>query len=168
MKALVVIDVEKEWNTQESDYFVGDLTKLITKINVLIDECRAKSYKIIFTQHIEEEGEAFRDERAALIEALHVKEEDSIIIKHKASSFYKTTMEASLEGVDEVVVCGILTNLCVRSFVEDAYDRDLEITVIKDCCTTYDEEVQEFTFEDLKATREEVEFVELKEFVKEE
>lgn len=64
-----------------------------------------------------------------------------------------------------MVVAGILTNLWVRSFIHDAYDRDSQITVIKDCCVAFDKDTQDFTFKDLKATREEVELIDLDKFV---
>lgn len=54
---------------------------------------------------------------------------------------------------------------CVRSTIEDAYDRDFEITVIKDCCISFDEEIQNFTLKDLKETREEIRFLYLDEFI---
>lgn len=53
----------------------------------------------------------------------------------------------------------------MRSLVQDAYDRDFDISVIKDCCVAFDEETQEFTFKDLKATREEIQFLNLNEFI---
>ncbi|MFZ5341298.1 MAG: isochorismatase family protein [Patescibacteria group bacterium] len=58
-----------------------------------------------------------------------------------------------------------MTNLCVRSLIQDAYDREFNISVIKDCCKSFDEETQEFTFNDLKTTREEIEFINLNEFL---
>ena len=68
-------------------------------------------------------------------------------------------------GINEIVVAGILTNLCVRSLVQDAYDRDFKITVVKDCCVSFNQVTQDFTFKDLKETREDIEFVNLNEFV---
>jgi ureidoacrylate peracid hydrolase len=88
-----------------------------------------------------------------------------IIVKNKISPFYKTDLDKELEGVKNVVVCGILTNLCVRSFIEGAYDRDLKITVIKDCCAAHTPEKQEQIFADLHDTREEIEFINFEEFV---
>jgi nicotinamidase-related amidase len=70
-----------------------------------------------------------------------------------------------LYGIKRVIVAWILTNLCVRSFIQDAYDREFAITVIKDCCVAHTLETQEFTFYDLAQTREEIEFTDLKEFV---
>jgi len=88
-----------------------------------------------------------------------------LITKNKISPFYKTNLDKVLRGINKIVICGILTNLCVRSLVQDAYDRNFEIKVIKDCCVSFDDETQEFTFKDLKATREEIEFLNLDEFI---
>ena len=65
-----------------------------------------------------------------------------------------------------MVISGILTNLCVRSLAQDAYDRDYKITIIKDCCQAFNQETHEFTLKDLKVTREEIEIVNSKEFIK--
>jgi len=89
-----------------------------------------------------------------------------LITKYKISPFYRTTLQQELTGIKEIVVAGILANLCVRSLVQDAYDRDFAITVIKDCCVSLDQETQDFTFKDLKATREEIAFLDLDEFAK--
>ncbi len=62
-------------------------------------------------------------------------------------------------------MAGILTNLCVRSAVQDAYDRDFEIVVIQDCCKASNIETHRFTIKDLKATRGEIIFLNLKEFI---
>lgn len=168
VKALVVIDMQNEWITEDSDYYVGDISKAIEKTNSLIDTCREQDYKIIFTRHVEEESDnvfAENHKRSALMNNLHREQSDVVITKYRISPFYKTSLENELEGFEEVVVCGILTNLCVRSFIEGAYDRDLDIKVIKDCCVAFDEKTQEFTFGDLKATREEVDFIDLDRFL---
>ncbi len=94
-----------------------------------------------------------------------MQDDDTIIIKNKINPFYNTSLEKELDGIKHVIVCGILTNLCVRSFIQDAYDRDFKITVIKDCCAAHTSELQEFTFYDLAQTREEIDFIDLKGFV---
>ena len=166
-KALLLIDFENEWIDKDSEYYVGDISKVLDKTNDLIDYCRKSNYKIIFTNHIEKDStKAFAPNSASIqiIKNLHF-ENDLLISKYKISPFYETNLEENLRGVDELVVCGILTNLCVRSAVQDAYDRDFNIKVIKDCCVSFDNKTQEFTFSDLKATREEIEFLNLDEFL---
>lgn len=168
-KALILVDFENEWIDQNSDYFVGNISEEIDRTNMLIDFCRKSDYKIIFITHIEKDSKTFfapNSTNTEIIEDLHKQESDLLIKKNKIGSFFKTDLEEHLTGVNEIVVCGILTNLCVRSLVQDAYDRDFKITIIKDCCRAFDNETHEFTLEDLKATREEIDIVNLAQFVK--
>ncbi len=166
-KALILVDFENEWIDKNSDYYAGDISDVVAKTNKLIDKCRKDGYKIIFTTHIEKDSNnafAKNSKKVDIIKSLNKKEGDVLITKYKISPFYKTNLEAELKGIKQIIVAGILTNLCVRSLVQDAYDRDFEITVIKDCCVSLNKETQEFTFKDLKSTREEVSFINLDEF----
>jgi len=168
-KALILVDLEKEWTDKNSDYFVGDISKLIEKTNKLINHCSNNDYKIIFIIHIEKDSnEAFieNSKNVELIDRLNKKDSDIVITKYKISPFFKTNLDKELEGIKEVVISGILSNLCVRSTIQDAYDRNFYIRVIKDCCVSFDDETQDFTFKDLKSTREEIEFLNLDEFIK--
>ena len=168
-KALILVDFENEWTDKSSDYFVGDVSDLIGKTNKLLDFCRKNNYKIIFTTHIEKDSnEAFAEnsKNVEIIDEINKQDSDVLIKKNKISPFYKTNLEKELKGIDEIVICGILTNLCVRSLAQDAYDRDFQITIIKDCCLAFDVETHKFTIKDLKATREEIEFLNLNEFIK--
>ncbi|OWK27011.1 MAG: hypothetical protein US76_01180 [Parcubacteria group bacterium GW2011_GWA2_38_13b] len=167
-KALLIVDWEKEWTDTKSDYFVGDLANATVKINKLIAFCRAGGYKIIFIKHVERGSEdAFveNSKNVEFIDGLNIKKSDTIITKYKISPFFKTNLDAKLKGIKKVVVAGILTNLCVRSTVQDAYDRDFEIVLVKDCCKAFDDETHRFTIKDLKATRDKIEFLNLKEFI---
>ena len=167
-KALLLIDFQNEWIDKNSEYFVGDISDTIKKTNKLIDYCRKQNYKTIFTHHVEPESTkefAPKSSGVELIKSLKKQPKDTLITKNKISPFYKTDLDTELKGVTKVVICGILTNLCVRSAVQDAYDRDLDITVIKDCCVSFDQKTQGFTFKDLKATREEINFINLKPFL---
>jgi len=169
MKALILVDFENEWADKNSDYYAGNIEEIIKKTNKLIDYCRSKGYKIIFTTHIEKDSkDAFapNSKNVEIISLLNKKQTDVLIKKYKISPFYKTGLENELKGIKEIVVAGILTNLCVRSLIQDAYDREFEITVIKDCCASLDKKTQEFTFKDLKVTREEINFLNLREFKK--
>ncbi|MFO7806849.1 MAG: isochorismatase family cysteine hydrolase [Candidatus Moraniibacteriota bacterium] len=167
-KVLILVDFEKEWTDKSSDYFVGDVSELIEKTNKLLDFCRKNNYKIIFTKHVEKDSNeefAPNSENVEIIDEINKQDSDVIVEKNKISPFYQTDLEKHLEGIDEIVICGILTNLCVRSLAQDAYDRNFEITVIKDCCQAFDEETHNFTIKDLKATREEIEFINLNELL---
>ena len=163
--ALVLIDFQQEWTNTQSEYYVGDIQEVIAKVNYLIDHCRTREYKIIWTKHREVASLEHFWPETKIISDLKIHDDDTVIIKNKISPFYNTSLEKELSGIKHVIVCGMLTNLCVRSFIQDAYDRDFKITVVKDCCVAHTEEMQEFTFFDLAQTRDEIDFTELKEFV---
>src|SRR4030067_2823933 len=166
MKVLILVDYENEWIDPKSTYFVGDISQVIKKTNKLIDWARNNKFEFIFTLHEDLDSEkefAPNSNNTQVIATLHTDNSDIIIRKNKISPFYQTDLEGHLHGVQEIVVAGILTNLCVRSLVSDAYDRDYKITVVRDCCVSFNNKVQEFTFEDLKATRPEIEFINLNE-----
>ncbi|MDR0281868.1 MAG: isochorismatase family protein [Candidatus Peribacteria bacterium] len=56
------------------------------------------------------------------------------------------------------------TNLCVRMFVEEAYDRGFNIVLIEDLCQTYNDKLQDFTLDDLNESRPELDIVRLDQF----
>lgn len=167
-KALILVDFQKEWADSSSDYFVWELDSVIEKTNTLINYCRKNDYKIIFTQHIEKNSEsAFApwSTNIEIIDALYYTPDDVVVKKYKISPFFQTTLENELTWIDSIVICGILTNLCVRSLAEGAYDRDYNITIISDCCKAFDEETHDFTLKDIKNTREEIEIETVREFI---
>ncbi len=167
-KALILVDFENEWIDKKSDYYVGDISEVISKTNKLIDFCRKEGYKIIFITHIERDSDSIFAENSnnvKIIKEIHKEDSDLLIKKNKISPFYKTNLEKELKGIDKIVISGILTNLCVRSLAQDAYDRDFKIQIISDCCTAFDKETHDFTLKDLKATREEIEIMNLNDFI---
>ena len=166
--ALILVDFEKEWVDPGSEYFVGDISDLIDRVNTLISFCRKHGCKIIFTTHIEKESEGPFTEASGntdIIEDIAKQDSDILIKKHKISPFYQTDLSKHLEGITGIVTCGILTNLCVRSLVQDAYDRDFEITIVEDCCKAFSDDIHKFTLSDIEDTREEVKVMKLHEFM---
>lgn len=166
-KALILVDLENEWRDKNSAYYIGDLTDLMANTNHLIDYCRKQDYKIILIRHIDKDGKAFAEgsNNTELLPELHLEDSDVTITKYAIGSFYKTNLEKELAGIEDIVVSGILTNLCVRSLVSDVYDREFNITIIEDCCVALDEETHKFTLKDLKSTREEIEIKRLDNFI---
>lgn len=164
MKALLVIDWQKEYIDSSSDYFVNSSLENETKsLNSLIEKFRKENVLIIFVKHNETEGINFLhgSKNAELIDEVEVMDTDVFIEKYQISSFYKTNLEEVLEknNVDELYILGILTNLCVRGAISDAYDRGFDIKVIEDLCISFNSSIQKFTIDDLKETRPEVEFI---------
>jgi nicotinamidase-related amidase len=67
---------------------------------------------------------------------LEVKESDFIVVKHRISPFYSTTLEAILHSnkITDIYIVGCATDLVVSSAARDSHDRDFNTFVISDCC----------------------------------
>jgi ureidoacrylate peracid hydrolase len=168
-KALILVDMENEWADKNSEYYVGNTAELIRNTNKLIDFCREKGCRIIFVRHFEKGSTTIFAEgtsNAEIFPGLHREKQDAVITKHKVSAFYQNTLGNELKEIRHIVICGILTNQCVRMLAEEAYDREFSITIVPDCCMAFDRKTHEFTLKDLKETREEIEIIKLAEFVK--
>lgn len=163
--ALVLVDFQEERTDPDSEYYLWNISPTIQKVNFLIDYCRSREYKIIFTKH--NEPGSIKDFwlNSRLIPEIKYQEWDIVVTKNKISPFYETNLEEILSDTRKIIICWILTNLCVRSFIEEAYDRDFHIIMIKDCCIAQRPEVHNFTVQDLQETRDEIEFLNLEDLV---
>ena len=167
-KALILVDYQEEWRDRRSDYYIGSLGKVAEAAKKILDKARAKRIKVIFTQHIEPSPTtAFKrdSKNAGIIKELEPLWNEKVIVKNVVSPFYGTGLDSYLKdnNVDEIIVAGIMTNLCVRSTVSDAYDRGMAITIVKDACASDSRRTDEFTFRDLSRTRPEIKIVTVKE-----
>lgn len=163
--ALVLIGLQELWRDKKSDYHLRNMDALIDRACYLIQYAREMNYKIIFVRHIEKEWPfADNDPLSNVIEDLCPQADDVIIKKHKISCFYKTNLEEELSWIKNIVVAWIPTNLCVRMFVEEAYDREFNLALIEDICQTYNDKLQEFTLDDLNESRPDLDIVRLEKF----
>ncbi|MCK4863745.1 MAG: cysteine hydrolase [Dehalococcoidales bacterium] len=72
-----------------------------------------------------------------------------IIPKKRYSGFYGTDLEAKLKKLkpDKLIICGVLTNICVMHTTADARNRDYEVEIPLDCVASPDEAAHRFALE---------------------
>ena len=72
-----------------------------------------------------------------------------VIPKKRYSGFYGTDLETKLEKLnpDKIIICGVLTNICVMHTTADARNRDYEVEIPVDCVASPDEEAHRFALE---------------------
>ncbi len=65
---------------------------------------------------------------------------DHVIAKHRASAFFDTNLATKLRmlGTRCLVIAGCNTEFCVESTVRDAYARDFELVILRDCVAGID------------------------------
>jgi ureidoacrylate peracid hydrolase len=82
---------------------------------------------------------------ASVVDALPVMPEDTIIAKRRYSGFFQTDLDLHLRErkIEQVVVVGVVTNICVRSTVNDAYFLGYDVFVPEDGVAATSERQQE-------------------------
>jgi nicotinamidase-related amidase len=72
---------------------------------------------------------------APIVNALAPEPDDYFILKPKHSGFFATPLDTLIEymGAKRLILTGISSNQCVLFTANDAYVRDLELTIPKDC-----------------------------------
>ena len=60
---------------------------------------------------------------------------DAIVYKHRYSGFHETELDAVLKqlGIQNLIVTGCTTSVCVESTIRDAYSRDYSCILLEDC-----------------------------------
>lgn len=65
---------------------------------------------------------------------------EKVFIKHAPNAFPGTGLEAALRanGVGRLVVCGMMSHMCIDTSVRAAKDLGFSVTLLDDACTTRD------------------------------
>jgi nicotinamidase-related amidase len=86
---------------------------------------------------------ALEGRRPDLVRPLVPREGDAFLHKGQHSAFYGTPLAHLLHetAVQEVVICGQVTEQCVLYTALDAYVRDYEVTIVRDGVAALDDEL---------------------------
>jgi len=148
--ALLVVDMQRYFLDDNSPVFTAGGAAIVPNIKRLVDAFRRASRPVIFTTHmhhpsgcdagilgwwwdgmiIEGTREAeIIDELAPLRDKADPSKDEVVIRKHRYSAFYNTDLETVLRcaEVGDIVITGVMTNLCCETTARDAYMRDLRV-----------------------------------------
>ena len=89
---------------------------------------------------------------AKVIDALKPSAEDMIITKRRFSGFFETDLDLTLKdlGIKILIVMGVVTNICVRSTIHDAFFRGYKVIVPTDCVEATGPREQESSLYDIE------------------
>jgi isochorismate hydrolase len=146
--ALLVIDMQK--------YFYSIAEPIIGNLSKVILACRDAVLPIFYMQHGYEDpdkdsgmlGQWWGDPIVVGTEAWEFMDEiaprtgDRVIRKKRYSAFYQTDLDGALRdlGIKNVIVGGVMTNLCCETTARDAFVRDFRVFFLADGTATVSEE----------------------------
>lgn len=153
-RSLIVIDIQ-------NDYFSGGIFPLWqaedteTRIVSAISKAREIGDKVILVQHVSSAPTGLFaakssgvDIRPAVLDAAN---DAPIVIKHVADAFQDTCLMEHLGGVQELLICGMMTQNCVvfsaLSRTADAF----HIRVVEDLCTAPTEMIHRIALNALRS-----------------
>ena len=155
--ALLVIDMQRFFLDPASPTFTCGGLAILANVKKTIQAFRQADRPVIFTRHVHHpdgldagimawwwkgmcregspESEVHRD--------LAPRPNEKTIFKHRYSAFYNTDLETVLRclKVEDLVIAGIMTNLCCESTARDAYFRDYRVFFLADGTGSISEEM---------------------------
>jgi ureidoacrylate peracid hydrolase len=83
---------------------------------------------------------------------LRPRPDDDVITKHRYSAFIGTELDPLLraQGVENLIIAGVTTNVCVESTARDGYMLDYHIVLVEDCTASYSEEPHRATLANIR------------------
>ena len=139
--ALIIVDIQ-------NDYFPGGRMALMGIENAAqnaryaLELFRARDLPIFHIQHVSNrEGATFflpETEGVEIHESVIPKNGEHIIQKHFPNSFRDTSLNEQLQDldVDDVIICGAMTHMCIDTTVRAAFDLGFHCLVVSDACAT--------------------------------
>jgi nicotinamidase-related amidase len=88
-----------------------------------------------------------------IVPELYPKAGEPVLDKPGKGAFYATDLHLILEnaGIENLIVCGVTTEVCVHTTVREANDRGFRCIVPADCCGSYFPEFHEMGLRMIKA-----------------
>ena len=144
--ALLLIDVINDLEFPEADQMLAAAVEMARNLLALKERARKAGVPAIYVN--DNFGRWKSDFRATikhclgkevrgrrLVEILRPEEDDYFVLKPKHSGFFSTTLETLLHylGPRTLILTGIAGNFCVLFTANDAYMRDYNLIVPRDC-----------------------------------
>ena len=140
-RGLLIVDIQNDYFPGGGHPLVGPEAAAASAARLLAG-FRSAGNPVFHVRHVWDEEEATfmrpGTEGVEIHETVAPREGETVVSKEYPNSFRETPLEAALRkaGVDEVVVCGMMTSTCVDATVRAAVDLGFEATVAHDACAT--------------------------------
>ncbi len=155
--ALLVIDMQQFFLDKNSPAFISNGLVILPLLKRLISAFRKASRPVIFTRHVHHperldagimewwwEDMCFEGTPESEVHhEITPRSNEKVVLKHRYSAFYNTDLETVLRclKIEDLVISGVMTNMCCESTARDAYFRDYRVFFPADGTGTINEEM---------------------------
>lgn len=140
-RGLILIDIQNDYFPSGSMELVG-MEQAAENAGVMLKEFRKRLSPVFHIQHISKRpGATFflpNTKGVEIHKSVAPQTGEAINEKYFPNSFRDTDLLNVLKrsDVDEVVICGAMTHMCVDATIRAAFDFGFRCTVIEDACAT--------------------------------
>ncbi len=148
--ALIAVDLQRYFLAKGAPAFLHPPKRLIPNALRVIEAFRGAGLPVLFTRHAHRRGAdagemgRFWGRRlpwegtrpAELIAEVAPLPGEPVLRKERYSAFEGTALAECLRliGVEQVVLLGVMTNVCVETTARHAFMKDFQVTVARDAC----------------------------------
>src|SRR5919202_2086821 len=149
--ALIIGDMQNDFVKEPGALVVPSAQRTVPAIRNLLDLARESEMRVVFVQDTHRDGdpeweiwgEHCREGSWGwqVVEELAPSEDDPTIRKPRYDAFYGTQLEHMLRvwGVDTLIICGTVANICVHYTASSAAMRWFNVIVPKDCISSFND-----------------------------
>ncbi|SIS11675.1 cysteine hydrolase family protein [Natronorubrum thiooxidans] len=164
--AVVVVDMQNGFCHPDGSLYAPGSEAVIEPIADLVFRAHEAGTTVIFTRdvhppeqfddaHYYDEFEQWGEHvlegswEAEIVDELPADEADLVVEKHTYDAFYNTELEGWLNarGIDDLVLCGTLANVCVLHTGGSAGIRDFRPLMVDDCIGAIEDDHHEYALE---------------------
>jgi len=164
--AVVVVDMQNGFCHPEGSLYAPGSEAAVDPCVEVVAEAREAGASVVFTRDVHPpeqfDGNHYYDEfdrwgehvvegsrEAELVGKLSPEADDLVVVKHTYDAFYRTELEGWLEshGIDDLVLCGTLANVCVLHTAGSAGLRDYRPILVEDAIGAIEDDHREYALE---------------------
>ncbi len=164
--AVVVVDMQNGFCHPDGSLYAPGSEAAIEPCADLVADAREAGASVVFTRDVHP-PEQFEDAHyydefdrwgehvlegswdAELVSELQPRDSELVVVKHTYDAFYRTELEGYLEshGIDDLVICGTLANVCVLHTAGSAGLRDYRPILAEDAVGAIEDDHREYALE---------------------